>query len=71
MLILVAFVLSVLGRLSQASYRYLVANAVGSAALAASAIVSVQWGFIVLEGVWAVVSVVSIVRKLNGAQLHP
>jgi len=66
LLILSAFVLALLGRLSQASYSYLIANAVGSAVLTATAVISREWGFILLEGVWALVSFGSIARKSRG-----
>jgi hypothetical protein len=64
--ILGAFVAALLGRIDQAGYRYLIPNAVGSAVLTATAIVHVEWGFIVLEGAWAVLSLYSIARKATG-----
>lgn len=63
LLILAAFVATMLGRLDQSSYSYLVANALGSTVLTVTAVISVAWGFILLEGAWALVSVYSIVRK--------
>jgi hypothetical protein len=45
---------------------FLAANAVGSAALAGTAVIGREWGFILLEAVWAAVSVSSIVRKAAG-----
>ena len=66
LLILAAFAGALLGRLQQSGYRYLVANAAGSAVLTATAVISLEWGFILLEGAWALVSVYSIVRKAAG-----
>jgi hypothetical protein len=66
LLILAAFVAAQLGRVDQSSYRYLIANAAGSAILTVTAVVSLEWGFILLEGVWALVSMYSIVRKMAG-----
>jgi hypothetical protein len=66
LLILAAFVAAQLGRLDQSSYRYLVANAVGSAVLAATAVVNLEWGFILLEGAWALMSIYSIARRATG-----
>jgi hypothetical protein len=66
MLILAAFVTSITGRMSQNSYRYLSLNAVGSAILTVTAIISREWGFLLLEGVWALVSAYSILRKIKG-----
>lgn len=68
LLILVAFVAAMAGRIRQSSYTYLVANAAGSAVLTATAVISLEWGFLLLEGVWALVSVCTIVRKATG---HP
>jgi membrane-bound ClpP family serine protease len=54
-LILVPFAWSQLGALSVSSARYLGLNLVGSALLAA-AVIEVQWGFLLLEGCWALVA---------------
>lgn len=62
LLILAAFAAAQFGILDQSSYRYLVPNAAGSAVLAVTAVADHQWGFVLLEGVWALVSVVSTVR---------
>jgi hypothetical protein len=66
LLILGGFVAALMGHLDQASYPYLIANAVGSAILTATAVPGLEWGFILLEGVWALVSLYSIARKLTG-----
>jgi len=62
LLVLAGFVLAQLGVLNSRSLAYLVLNAAGSGALAAEALIGRQWGFLLLEGVWAVVSIVSLVR---------
>jgi hypothetical protein len=62
LLILAAFILGQLGRLEVSSRGYLVLNAVGSTALAVDAAVTAQWGFLLLEGVWAVVSWYGLAR---------
>ena len=66
MLVLTAFVAGTTGRMRQAGYRYLILNAVGSAILTVTAAVSREWGFLLLEGVWALVSLYSILRKAHG-----
>jgi hypothetical protein len=66
LLILAAFVAALGGRTKQSSYVYLAANAIGSATLAGTAVIGREWGFILLEGVWALVSGYSIVRKAAG-----
>jgi hypothetical protein len=60
-LILSAFVLAQLGRLATTSLTYLVLNLFGSATLAVAAAVDGDIGFLLLEGVWAVVSGFAIV----------
>lgn len=60
LLILAAFALSQWRLLDAQSLRYLVPNLVGSAVLAADAYVGRQWGFLLLEGAWAVVSAVGV-----------
>jgi hypothetical protein len=56
LLILAAFAAAQLGFADVRSPRYLWANAVGSFVLAAAAWHEGQWGFLLLEGVWALVS---------------
>ena len=57
------FGLAQLGRLSARSRPYLIVNLAGSAALAADAAVGSQWGFLLLEGAWAVVSLAGLARR--------
>lgn len=72
-LVLIGFALAQAGVLNQKSLRYLALNVAGSTVLAINAIIGQQWGFLLLEGVWAVVSVVSLVGVLraNAASLTP
>ena len=66
LLILVPFAAVQLGRTSPASIGYLALNLVGSALLAALALADSQWGFLLLETVWGIVSAWGLVRRLRG-----
>lgn len=64
--VLAGFALAQWGVLDQKSLWYLSLNAVGSTVLAINAVFEQQWGFLLLEGVWAVVSAVSLALVLRG-----
>ncbi len=66
LLILGPFILVQVGRLAPSSLAYLVLNLVGSTVLAIDALLGAQWGFLLLEGVWAVTSAISLVRWARG-----
>jgi uncharacterized membrane protein len=63
LLILAAFAAAQRGRLRQDSRTYLVLNLVGSAILAVLAALGPNWGFLMLEGAWALVSAWSLYRR--------
>ena len=62
-LILTAFALVQFRVLSASSLAYLLLNLVGAGALAGSAFYESQWGFFVLNGVWTLVSAVSVALR--------
>ncbi len=65
-LILAGFAAAQAGRLRVDSVLYLVLNLIGSAILAVLALHERQWGFLLLEGVWAAVSLWSLIRVKRG-----
>jgi hypothetical protein len=65
LLILLPFAASQLNRLAIKSVSYQTLNLVGSAALTAVAIINRQDGFILLEGVWALVSVYGLASVIR------
>jgi hypothetical protein len=66
LLILAAFAGAQFGKLDVESKSYLWLNLVGSVILTALAFHEEQWGFLLLEGVWAIVSAYSLVRGPRG-----
>ena len=74
LLILVAYGAAQTGHLNHRSRLYLVLNLVGSAVLAVLAWHEEQWGFLLLEGVWALVSLWGLVQVFRGqppVEVHP
>jgi hypothetical protein len=64
--VLAAFALSQRGAWPVTSYRYLGLNFVGGAGLSAAAALSHQWGFVLLEGIWALVAAWGISARMRG-----
>jgi hypothetical protein len=66
LMILAGFAGLQLGKISAVSRTYLVLNLVGSVVLTVLALHEEQWGFVLLEFVWAIVSGWSLVQVLRG-----
>ena len=65
LLVLVPFAAQQFGKLNANASAYLWPNAVGSAVLALLAATNGQWGFLLLEAVWAAVAAWSIIRAVR------
>lgn len=70
LLVLVAYVASQFGYLSAKGLAYAFANIMGSGILAVVAALEGQWGFLLLEGAWASVSLVAVVRHRARTNTH-
>lgn len=68
LMVLGGFAGSQLGWMDIRSVRYLTLNAIGSGLLALVAILDRQWGFILLESTWAIVSVAGLIRVVLNRQ---
>jgi len=71
LLILAGFAAVQFERMRPDSRLYLALNLVGSAILAVLAYVESQWGFLLLEGVWAIVSAWGLCVALFGPPRAP
>ena len=63
LLVLAAFALAQAGMVTPQARVYLVLNLVGAAILAEDAYVEEQWGFLLLEGVWALIAAWGLARR--------
>ncbi len=73
LLVLAGFAAAQLGRWSTESTPYLATNLVGASLLAATAVLSEQWGFVLLNATWAAVAAVGLVgaaRRRGRPQAH-
>ena len=68
LLILVAFVAHQRGVLGSHTRAYLALNLVGSVLLAVLALLDRDWGFLLLEAVWAAMSAWSLGQVLRGRE---
>jgi hypothetical protein len=71
LLVLAAFALAQMHKLDHQAYPYLLLNLVGSALLAVLAAVEHQWGFLLLEGCWALISLWSLGARMRGGVAEP
>ena len=70
-LILAAYAAAQFRLLEQRSYRYLGLNIVGSGILAVLAAEQRQWGFLLLEGAWALLSLWSVITEALRQRRRP
>ena len=66
LMILAGFAAAQFGLLSVSSRPYLVLNLVGAVILTVLALEEEQWGFVLLESVWSLVSAWSLLQVMRG-----
>jgi hypothetical protein len=62
-IILIAYSAGLTGRWSTDSLPYLILNLVGSIILTVLAAISSNWGFLLLEGVWSIVTAWQLIKR--------
>jgi hypothetical protein len=70
LLILAAFAAVQFDRMRPDSRLYLALNLLGSIILAILAVAASQWGFVLLESVWAIVSAWGLMQALRKSQVQ-
>lgn len=66
--VLLAFVANQRFGLASDSVRFVAGNAIGTAVLAVVAGINRDWGFLLLEGVWAAVSTASLIGIVRSSR---
>lgn len=64
--ILVAYAANQLRYMGPSNLSYALLNFAGSTVLAVVAVIEEQWGFLLLEGIWALVSLWATMKLLKG-----
>ena len=62
LLVLMPFAANQLGRMPSTALTYQLLNFVGAGTLAVIAWLDGQWGFVLLEGIWSLVSLIGVLR---------
>ena len=66
LVLLACFLLAQAKRINPEAYPYLLLNLLGSTAMTMTALVAHQWGFVFMEGVWALFSMWGLLQRARG-----
>ena len=66
LMLLICFLLTQTKRMRPEAYPYLLLNLVGSSAMTVTALIDQQWGFVFMEGVWAMFSAWGLLQRVRG-----
>ena len=69
--ILIAYAANQLRYIGPSNLSYALLNFAGSIVLAVVAVLEEQWGFLLLEGIWALVSLWATMKLLRGRSARP
>lgn len=62
-LILLAYILNISGKISNKSLSFILLNLIGASTACLASVLLNYWPFIILEGVWAIVSMYALFKK--------
>ena len=65
LMLLLCYLLAQAKRMSPEGYPYLLLNLVGSLVMTITALIAYQWGFVFMEGVWALFSAWGLMQRLR------
>ena len=64
-LILLAYILNVTNKVTNTSYIFIILNLIGASVACAASILLEYLPFVLLEGIWALISLISLFKKLK------
>ena len=66
-ILLIAFLLNITNRISRDDITYILMNFIGAGIATFASVLINYWPFIILEGIWAVVSLIALIKHFKKA----
>ncbi|HBT10955.1 MULTISPECIES: CBU_0592 family membrane protein [Leeuwenhoekiella] len=63
--ILLAYVLNLSKKVTTTDWSFLILNTIGASMACSASVLLEYWPFIILEGVWALTSLISVIQKIR------